>query len=77
MFTRDAMVCPKGLFEQATAQRAVRDRVKFPELVEKKYRKLVAIIYIYFLDTYCSIEGCLLVKYILFFLPFQINRNLN
>ena len=34
-------------FEQAPAQRAVRDRVKFPELVEKKYRKLVAFIYIY------------------------------
>ena len=37
----------KVYFEQATAQRAVRDRVKFPELVKKKYRKLVAFIYIY------------------------------
>ena len=54
MFTRDAMVCRKGLFEQATAQRAVRDRVKFPELVEKKYVETLAAFGLY---TYCNIEG--------------------
>ena len=40
MLTRDAMVCRKGLFERAPAQRAVRDRVKFPEVVKKKYRNV-------------------------------------
>ena len=42
MFTCDATVCRKGLFEQAPAQRAVRDRVKFPEVVEKNIETLVA-----------------------------------
>ena len=57
MFTRDAMVCPKGLFEQATAQRAVRDRVKFPELVEKNIGMLVAFgLFSVFFNTYCNIE---------------------
>ena len=39
----------KVYFEQAPAQRAVRDRGKFPELVEKKIQKVSGhYIYIFF-----------------------------
>ena len=40
------------------------DRVKFPELVEKKYvETLVVFGFFIFFNTYCNIEGWLLVKY--------------
>ena len=41
------------------------DRVKFPELVEKNIgRTLVAFgLFSVFFNTYCNIEGWLLVKY--------------
>ena len=38
----------KVYLNKALAQRAVRDRVKFLELVEKIYRKLVALIFSFF-----------------------------
>ena len=63
LITRDAMVCRKGLFEQAPTQRAVRDCLKFAALVEKNIETLVALKLFVFFNTYCNIEGRLLVKY--------------
>ena len=54
----------KVYLKRATAQRAVRERVKFPELVEQKYvETLVVFGFFIFFNTYCNIEGWLLVKY--------------
>ena len=64
----------KVYFEQAPAQRAVRDRVKFPELVEKKYRKLVAFIYLYIYFRYLLQYRRVSFSKIYFILPAISNK---